>query len=102
MALRDFIDRTGRAWQVWSTIPKPSPSGFSSTETGTPRAAGPGPTRAAAPIPAFATGREHGWLTFASSEEKRRLSPIPGGWEEAPDDVLADYCERADRIAPPR
>lgn len=95
MALRDFIDGAGRAWQVWSTIPKPS-TGFDGTT-----ARGSGDTRGAT-IPSFATGREHGWLTFASDSEKRRLSPIPAGWETASDSVLADYCERADRIAPPR
>ncbi len=51
------------------------------------------------PYRPFATGREQGWLTFASGKEKRRLSPIPEGWETASADELSDYCESADRIA---
>ena len=29
-----------------------------------------------------------GWLTFESGDRKRRLAPIPSGWELMPDDSL--------------
>lgn len=31
---------------------------------------------------------EGGWLTFESEAEKRRLVPIPAGWEQLPDPEL--------------
>jgi hypothetical protein len=39
-----------------------------------------------------------GWLTFEAGNERRRLAPIPAAWENAPDDVLRDYCSRAEVV----
>jgi hypothetical protein len=36
-----------------------------------------------------------GWLTFESAMEKRRLAPIPEGWEELDDETLATLCDSA-------
>ena len=36
-----------------------------------------------------------GWLAFEGPTGRRRLSPIPPGWEEASDADLASYCEKA-------
>lgn len=36
-----------------------------------------------------------GWLTFESAVEKRRLAPIPEGWEEVDDESLVELCDRA-------
>lgn len=36
-----------------------------------------------------------GWLTFESMLEKRRLAPIPDGWEELDDEALGRLCESA-------
>lgn len=38
---------------------------------------------------------EHGWLAFESSDAKRRLSPIPGEWEQLDDAGLSALCARA-------
>jgi hypothetical protein len=40
-------------------------------------------------------GLESGWLCFESGSEKRRLSPIPPGWDEAPDDELESLFQNA-------
>jgi hypothetical protein len=43
-----------------------------------------------------------GWLSFeAAGEEKRRVAPIPAGWEELPIEELRLLCQRAQR-APKR
>ncbi|HEY2854035.1 MAG TPA: hypothetical protein VGJ18_14365 [Gemmatimonadaceae bacterium] len=34
-------------------------------------------------------GYRNGWLCFESPTEKRRLTPLPSGWEELPIDQLA-------------
>lgn len=36
-----------------------------------------------------------GWLAFESTSERRRLSPIPPGWEHSSESELARLCERA-------
>ena len=44
-------------------------------------------------------GYGRGWLTFESLVEKRRLVPIPSGWEEASNSTLRALCDQAKRIA---
>ena len=44
----------------------------------------------------------HGWLAFQSHDERRRLVPIPAGWETLADDGLAALLERAEPVAPTR
>jgi hypothetical protein len=82
MAIRDFLDDEGLSWRVWSTIPS------------------------AIGVPA---GRFEAWLTFESDRGRRRLSPIPAGWEHASPAQLARLCANADVVpmslnfrAPPR
>lgn len=69
MAQRVFVDRDGRSWRVWSTIP-----------------AGRSVLRSE-----FAAG----WLTFESGDERRRLAPIPPEWESANESKLASLCRVA-------
>lgn len=40
-------------------------------------------------------GLGSGWLCFARGEEKRRLTPIPPGWEAAPEAELEALFEQA-------
>ena len=39
-----------------------------------------------------------GWLAFESEEEKRRLSPIPDGWQSLSEEGLLELCDRAERV----
>jgi hypothetical protein len=43
-----------------------------------------------------------GWLAFESREEKRRLAPVPAGWETASDDELREFLTRAAPRGKPR
>jgi hypothetical protein len=70
MALRSFVDSEGRGWRVWNVVP------HRDDDTFTP-------------------GLEGGWLCFEHGDEKRRLSPIPEAWEDAPADALESYLQRA-------
>jgi hypothetical protein len=85
MALRDFTDTAGQSWQVWDTIPGVM--------------MGP-----AAPYPSdhgvgrFSPGRDEGWLTFMAGSEKRRLSPIPAGWDVASEAELAEHLAHAEPV----
>lgn len=69
MALREFTDESGRTWCAWDTRPT-----------------------SAQVRPEFADG----WLTFESGEEKRRLSPVPDGWDTLPIDHLCLLLRAAD------
>lgn len=60
MAYRELTDREGREWRVWDTYPGRLASGGVVSQ-------------------AFAQG----WLTFECVGEKRRLAPVPAGWEES-------------------
>jgi hypothetical protein len=59
MAIREFIDSAGGLWRIWSTLP-------SNPNVVTPEL-------------------RDGWLTFDSGGSRRRLVPIPVGWEALPD-----------------
>jgi hypothetical protein len=39
-----------------------------------------------------------GWLAFESPSERRRLSPIPPGWDQLAEPVLADLCAQAKAV----
>ncbi len=68
----EFNDATGTRWRVWSTLPY-----YTTGLTG--------------PM-------QQGWLTFESGDDRRRLAPIPDGWERASDEQLRAFCSRAERL----
>ena len=74
MPIREFTDSLGTRWLVWSTIPT---SNASSGVLGSMR---------------------DGWLTFDSTDARRRLIPIPAGWEEASSEKLALMCRAAEPV----
>lgn len=78
MATREFKDAAGRTWTVWEVRPIP------------------GPGRRAAVQAEF----ECGWLTCETTDEKRRVAPIPPAWEELPDDALERLCARGSLVRP--
>jgi hypothetical protein len=43
-----------------------------------------------------------GWLAFESKHDRRRLAPIPSGWEALDEAALERLCERAKSIGRPR
>jgi len=40
----------------------------------------------------------NGWLCFEGEGEKRRLAPVPDGWEQAGPATLAGWLQRAKRV----
>ena len=107
MALRNFQDEQGREWRVWDVVPQ-RVSGQEERRAADRRRGGvhayEGPERRGgrdrrrgAMLPGLGTG----WLCFQNGEEKRRLSPIPAGWDEVDEVELQGLLERA-RQAPRR
>jgi hypothetical protein len=101
MALREFTDRGGREWRVWDTHPKAHGAGVPSRSAkflaNAERLTSEGGELPAAPQ-LYTPGREGGWLTFTCGPDKRRLSPIPGGWETASAAELETYLGRAETV----
>lgn len=97
--LREFVDRNRRVWEVWDTHPERADAGDGGSAL----------TRYMAAQPETADGRptsvrrqyESGWLTFASDNDRRRLSPIPDGWQHADAATLEKYLDGAHDIPHP-
>lgn len=69
MALREFVDSSGKAWRVWFTLPMRG---------------------------AVVAGTvENGWLTFEAKDCRRRLAPPPVDWEVASPQRLEQMCRAA-------
>jgi hypothetical protein len=85
--LRGFTDSTGVEWRVWEVLPNTG-SEKSNAEL----------SRSSLKDTAFANG----WLCFESSEKKRRLAPIPHGWEFREARYLQELRDSAIPVAPLR
>lgn len=86
--LRAFRDSTGVEWRVWEVFPsKTSP--LTSAESA---------SRTSLMGSAFANG----WLCFESPSEKRRLAPIPPGWEDSGPRQMEELWKTATVVAPRR
>ena len=72
MALREFAGPDGETWLVWDTVPASE--------------------RLLSNFP-------EGWLTFQKGDERRRLMPIPKGWENSTSIALRTYLARAEPVA---
>jgi hypothetical protein len=47
---------------------------------------------------AVASEFSQGWLCFESEGEKKRLAPVPVGWQEAGPDRLSSWLQAAKRV----
>jgi hypothetical protein len=75
--MRQIRDDAGIVWTVYEVNP------------------GATPWRAVGSLP---EGYQNGWLCFESSTEKRRLTPLPIGWQELPPDKLTDLLFIATQV----
>ena len=94
MPLREFADSLGQVWQAWDTHPtagghfSKGESAFTRFVASTAKREGREPT----------TVRDQyaeGWLTFRLANVRRRLAPIPVGWDGADDSTLRIYLNLA-------
>ena len=70
--IREFTDSNGVNWRVWSTSP----------------------SHTNLPSPDW----KDGWLTFECASAKRRLVPIPDGWDVVPLSQLEALCAAAEEM----
>lgn len=80
MAARSFSAPDGRTWQAWNVNPREHTDW---------------PQRARLHLPELMV---EGWLCFEAEDEKRRLQPVPQGWERGTEEELWSYCCRAEPV----
>ena len=99
MPLRTFRDSRGEPCKVWNVSPHPVEGSERRGEDRrlTDGSSYTGPERRATRerrvrTPGLLTpGLESGWLCFETHSEKRRLTPIPPGWDAAPERQLETF-----------
>jgi hypothetical protein len=77
MAHRTFRDERGELWHVWSVVP----TKVERRERQLPIPVADERRKATEYRVALGNGMSNGWLCFESGHEKRRLTPVPAGWE---------------------
>jgi hypothetical protein len=99
-----FKDLQGRLWDVWRVHPSAAErrfvdrrvndqdlTGTTERRTGLERRGGVRKSPRASVAEEFA----HGWLCFERAGEKRRLAPVPEGWDHANEKTLRQWCDLA-------
>ena len=111
MSYRTFLDSTGRRWEVWLV----TPAAAERRKIDRRAAAGAGadtpytgerdrrrtPERRRAPFRrsvAVSGEYSNGWLCFECEGEKRRLAPVPEGWDQAGPDRMSMWLQSARRV----
>jgi len=106
MPLRHFRDREGHEWRVWDVVPyagQPSERRAADRRVAA-SGAYTGPERRQRDrrvrTPELLTpGLEQGWLCFEDGTDKRRLTPIPAGWDATPTEELEGLLTRARSVS---
>jgi hypothetical protein len=108
MSYRTFVDQTGSYWQVWDSQPTKVERRLTASDRrhppyrpwgGAERRTGSDRRTLSQRRITLAEGYGRGWLTFESLSEKRRLIPIPSGWEEMSNGELRMLCQKAKAIS---
>jgi hypothetical protein len=103
MGLRNFKDTDGHEWRVWDVYPysvRSNERRVADRRRATSASyAGPerrrGHDRRVRSAALLTPGLEAGWLCFENHVDKRRLTPIPAGWESTPEEELRELLQRA-------
>jgi hypothetical protein len=88
MAHRDLLDSDGVEWQVWAVIPTLAQRLVRSTTLEADSSLSP--------------EFRQGWVAFQSRSERKRLMPIPPGWEEMNDAELRALLDTATPVGSSR
>ena len=108
MSYRTFTDSGGKRWEVWLVTPAAAERrkvdrrvsrGSSNSPAGlADRRHTPDRRRNVFRQVVVSSEFSNGWLCFESEGEKRRLAPVPEGWDEAGPDRLATWLQAAKRV----
>lgn len=107
MAQRIFRDDQGTEWTVIGVVPKASDrrAGEDRRRTVAPdvvveRRRAPDRRLRSRARALLTGGLEGGWLCFLAGDVRRRIAPIPSGWEGLSDRELAQLLARAVVVPP--
>jgi hypothetical protein len=103
MAHREFTDSRRITWNVWDVYPALGDRrGPLSDRRHFRREAAD--RRTAPDVTPLRVSPEytHGWLAFQSGHERRRLAPVPEGWQVLDDPDLERLCQAARPVGRPR
>lgn len=104
MPHRKFTDSKQTTWEVWDVEPAhaerrttPSDPKRAPRTSGERRRAAEDRARVR-----IHSDLAHGWLAFESKHDRRRLTPIPTGWEAFDPRALEKLCDQAQSVGRPR
>ena len=96
---RQFKDRQGKVWDVWQVHPTALERRFSQRRVKDEERVDAVERRSEVERRADKLSRSpvapefaYGWLCFETTGEKRRLAPVPEGWERADDETIEQWC----------
>lgn len=96
MAHREFHDARGTLWSVWDIDPTTGGALITHLARRQESPGGECARRVSRAAPEYvAAALAAGWLCFESENEKRRLAPIPDGWQEMATLQLRELCASA-------
>jgi hypothetical protein len=103
MAHREFIDSRHVTWDVWDVYPTLGDRrGSLADRRHFIRETVERRTMLGAAGLRVSPQYTHGWLAFQSEHDRRRLAPVPDGWEELDEAELERLCQAATPIGRPR
>jgi hypothetical protein len=91
MPHRQFVDDAGAVWAVWDVRPSAVGSSLDPRIAAALRGGG-------GIVSQMNRTMAEGWLCFESDAEKRRLTPIPPGWDNLSTTDLLRLCETASGV----
>ena len=105
MTHRTFKDKDGKIWDVWQVHPSAAERRFvqrrvkeddrtdnAERRSGDERRASEKEKAKAIARATIAPEFTYGWLCFETAGEKRRLAPVPEGWDRADDETIEQWC----------
>jgi hypothetical protein len=96
---RQFKDQQGKTWDVWQVHPAAAERRFSARRAAleerldeVERRSGRDRREEKISRGPVAAEFAYGWLCFETVGEKRRLAPVPEGWDRADDETIEQWC----------
>ena len=99
MTHREFKDRLGKIWNVWQVHPSSTERRLMQRRVksddrtdAVERRSGLDRRKVIKARNPVAEEFAYGWLCFETADEKRRLAPVPEGWDRADDETIEQWC----------
>ena len=105
MAFRTFLDRAGNEWQAFDVVPRTDErrhydrrSGHHDDQDESVEDDRRDEHDRRLTVGGVGLLGSQGWLVFERGDERRRLAPIPAGWDRCSDHELDAYRQAAQQV----